>query len=981
MLPTMQQRARTIQCPVIVGRDDMLELLDQAVADVAKGRGRTIFLAGPAGMGKTRLLRAAIRKAEAAHVRVNGGSVAPQDLQVPLATIREFTTGLRDDPTWDPSLRADLLAIDGAHDGDSLGSRRLIVRAVADRLLAAIDRPTLFVVSDLHWTDELSLEVIGELARHVGERPLLLMGDYRPDEFPTEGRALHREWRARMLTQRLAEEIPLRPFTVSETATATTLILGSELPAPKDVVNAIHDRTNGIPLHVEELLGALDDETLADGRLIREAHVPDTIGDAVLARMSRLSEDAQRVVRAGAVIGRCFTPDVLAGIMDRPLSELEPAVQELVDAAFLHPFQYIDAGYYDFRHQLLRDAIYAAMPPSQARRYHARAAEFVMTLEASNVVHASRHYERAGLRPEAYQTSLSAAREASRISARHEAYELYERAAANMPSDLPILEQAELFARLSEAAGAVERNEECAAAAVRARELYQQAGRPLEAAEMLVMTSVLASRDGSPASVYVGILDRAMAEVETQPESDDRERLRAYLLGSRGNDYLLLSKLDQARADVEASDAIARRLNDGETLLDNALTRARIDIAEGRYETGLRDGLRAAREARDRGYESVGVTGYRNLAIMAARIMDHRTASIAIREGLQYADAIEQSHCRQMIATTTALLDWASGDWDAADERARHEVVDRGCVRGTIGSLDVIGLVALGRGRLEEARRWLDESLAAARGIGEPHFILTPLWGLAEVDLVAGDAAAAAARVEEAWSVATAVGERALVIPFVVTGTRALLMARRPDDAERWLLRARAYLVGWEPIAGAALSHAEGLIRMAMGSTGVAREALERAVRGWDDRDRAWEGLWARLDLAQCLIRANRHADASALLASIRALAEPLGSLPLHDRAEELGRATRGRSIDDEPWRPLTAREFEVARLIAAGLTNVAIAEQLMIAPKTVSAHVEHMLAKLGATRRAEIAAWTATVDGAARSQEAQVPVAGGRRA
>ena len=79
---------------------------------------------------------------------------------------------------------------------------------------------------------------------------------------------------------------------------------------------------------------------------------------------------------------------------------------------------------------------------------------------------------------------------------------------------------------------------------------------------------------------------------------------------------------------------------------------------------------------------SVGVTGYRNIAIMAARIMDPRAAEAAVARGLQYADAIEQSHCRQMMATTTALLDWGAGRWDAADERARHELVDRGCRRG-----------------------------------------------------------------------------------------------------------------------------------------------------------------------------------------------------------------------------------------------------------------------------------------------------------
>ena len=65
----------------------------------------------------------------------------------------------------------------------------------------------------------------------------------------------------------------------------------------------------------------------------------------------------------------------------------------------------------------------------------------------------------------------------------------------------------------------------------------------------------------------------------------------------------------------------------------------------------------------------------------------------------------------------------------------------------------------------------------------------------------------------------------------------------------------------------------------------------------------------------------------------------------------------------DEPWRPLTAREFDVARLISEGLTNAEIAESLGIAPKTASSHVEHILAKLGASRRAEIATWAASVD------------------
>jgi DNA-binding CsgD family transcriptional regulator len=946
-------------CPVIVGRDDLLELADQVIREVVRGHGRTLFLGGQAGLGKTRLLSAIVRKARAAGLAVNGGSVAPHDRQVPLASIREMAAGMRGDEVFG-GLGADLLAIDGQHPGDALGARRLIVRSAADRILEAIDRPTMLVFDDLHWTDEVSLEVIGELARHAEGHPLLLLGGYRADEFPRD--TIHREWRARLLSQRHAQEVKLRRLTLEETAVMTTLLLGGELPAPRDVVEAVHERTNGIPLHVEELLAALDDEARHDGRLIREASVPDTIGDAVLARLSGLSAEARTVAGAGAVIGRCFSPEVIAGVVGRPIAELEPTLDELIDAAILYPFDYIDHGYYDFRHQLLRDAIYGAVPPSQLRRFHAQAAEFVMTLEASSIVHASTHYERAGLRPQAFRASLAAAREASRISARHEAYELYQRAIANMPADLPVLEQAELYAQYADAAGAIERNDDCTEAAARARELYQQAGRPLEAAMMLVGMSILEAREGSPTEAVRAYVDRALEEVEATPPTPERERLRAALLGARAADLFFASDLAAARRDATTSRALAEALDDREDVLEAELLLARIDIVAGDCERGMAAGMQAAREARDAGFESVGVTGYRNLAILAARVMDPAAAEAALGEGLQYADAIEQSHCRQMMSTTRAILDWAAGHWDAADKRARQELVELGCRRGVLGSLDVIGLVALGRGRLDEARRWLDESLASGRALGEVQYILTPLWGLAEADLLAADPARAAARCEEGLALGVETGERALLVPFVVTGVRAYEAARRPEAAEDWLDRARHHLAGWGR-AQAALDHASGLVRLATGSTVAARTSLERAVGAWEALGRSWEATWARLDLGACLIRGNRHLEALPLIEEARRAGDRLGSDPILDRARELSSSARSRGHTDEPWRPLSAREFEVARLIAGGMTNGAIAAELTLSPRTIGAHVEHILAKLGATRRAEIAAWVASVE------------------
>jgi len=342
--------------------------------------------------------------------------------------------------------------------------------------------------------------------------------------------------------------------------------------------------------------------------------------------------------------------------------------------------------------------------------------------------------------------------------------------------------------------------------------------------------------------------------------------------------------------------------------------------------------------------------------------MDYRAAAYWIGEGLRYADSIEQSHCAHVMSANSAIVAWAGGEWGEAAARARQAIADRGCMLAAETARWALGYVALGRGMLAEATTELEEALGFGERSESIDFILPPLWGLAEAALLVGDAAAAAGRCRNAFERAKAVGEKVSLVPFVVTGVRAEQAAGRPATAAAWLASCVEYLGSIPEVASAALEHGRGLVALADGATGVARGALEAAVAGWDAKGRTWEASWARLDLAHCLVRSNRFADALSLAVDVRTLASRLDSRPLADRADAIQRMARGRVSVDEPWRPLTAREFEVARLISEGHTNAEIAEELGIAPKTASAHVEHILAKLGASRRAEIATWTSAV-------------------
>ncbi len=963
---------RRLVCPVLVGRDDLLDLADRRIAEVTGGDGRFLLLSGEAGLGKTRLLGAIERRAAAAGFRAVRGGAYPSDLQVPGAILIDLARAMQRQPglAGIGARIAERLG-DSRHDqanepaGDPARRRRLVVLDVADALGDLLaDGPIVVSLEDLHWSDDLTLEVLEALARRVPDGPMLLLGTYRSDElFP---RVPMRAWRARLLARREAEELRLHRLTAADTAAMATLLIGDGLPAARAVAEAIHLRTDGIPLHVEELLGVLDDPGGIEADAVRRAEVPDTVEEAIIARLERRSGAAAAVARAGAVIGRSFDLDLLAAVTGYAPGELSAPLAELADHFILLPAH--TPGRYGFRHALICDAIYAHIPEPDRRDLHARTADAASgRTDVGTRAFLALHHERAGRRDAAHRSALAAAEAASALSSQAEARELLACALRTAPDDLDATARGRLYEAFGTAAAATDENVTANDAFVAARAAYLEAGDVLAAAAVVGPLVGIRHLVGDDLETRAAQLVAALAEIPAAPglhgpsEDPAAERVRGRLLAALSAAHMLDRRLEPAIEHGEAARRAATFVDDRPTLHDAAATIGSCHVFAGRMDLGwamLEGSIRGAQADRA---DAAAVRGYRMLGTSASVLVEYERARTWLEEGIAAAERLDLWNHRSYMTAHLGHVAWATGGWADAEELARRALADgRGGITTRVTALHVLGFVALGRGELSEAQTALQEARELGSRRRELQRLAPALWGLAEVALARGDAAGAIEHARAGDAASGLVDDAAYRFPFLVTGTRAYLALAEPQGASRWV-RSVGAAVRARGIPGAlpAIDHAEGLLALAEGSTGVARTALSAAADGWATRRRAWEGTWARLDLARALARGNRRAEAARMAAEARMVALGLGAPALVRAADELLRAG-SRAVEPEPWAPLTAREFEVARAIADGRTNLEIADELGIARKTVAAHVEHILAKLGADRRAGIAAWTA---------------------
>src|SRR5499427_3258583 len=612
-----------VQSPVLVGRDAFLALAGERLAGAAAGEGGLVFVAGEAGIGKTRLLSTVAEQAGTDGFAVVRAAAFPGDVQSLAGLLLDLASNLlfAGDPALTGlgrGLTSRVRAISEAA-GDAHHRRRVLVQDLTDLLVSAEPgTPVLMILEDLHWADELSLDVLGHLAGRLAARPMLVAGAYRSDElYP---RLPMRELRARLLSQRLAEEIRLPRLDLAQTSAMSSALLGR--PAPAQMVQAIHERSDGIPLHVEEFLAAIDEDAPArrPGVAIQAAAVPDTLGDAVLSRARHLAALTRDVASAAAVIGRSFDFDLLTVVTEAGPGEVARALRELQDAYLVLPGA--DEVTFDFRHALIRDTLYADTALPLRRHVHERVARAAVD-RGYRGAFISAHFEQAQCPGPAHEYAVAAASEAASVSAHGEALDLYRRAVRNLPAQLPALDRAALFAALGDEATATDDNTAAAEAYRTAHELTASAGDALAAAALVPRMAAAAHLLGENLPVRVGMLQEALDSLDGVPGAD---RERARLGCAMAAAYLMDDRLDEAIQHGEASRAESQRIGDDEAASNVAATLGSVLVFAGRMEEGWRLLEDAIARATGAEQEAEAARGYRMIGSSASAVVEYDLA-------------------------------------------------------------------------------------------------------------------------------------------------------------------------------------------------------------------------------------------------------------------------------------------------------------------------------------------------------------------
>lgn len=950
--------------PGLVGRERELDALKAAVAGLRQGAGGTVLVAGEAGAGKTALVESVLSYT---HVRVlrgdghGGGAVPYGPLRAALRDhVRCSPVEAADELERDnPALAMVLPELGAVAPASAAEDIPRAIRGAFERL--ARQRPTIVFLDDLQWADAATLTVLADWAPPPPGLPLLLIGAYRSDELPLGHPLRGLRARLRRAVGGRQQQLHLGPLAPEDSAALVKRVLGDE--AAPEVVATVHRRGRGLPFYVEELAAAIA-ETSAGDVVLAEV-VPESVRDAVLVRVARLTEPARRLAEVVAAAGPSIALDVLT-----ELAVQEEAIEELFDFGLL--VERSDrAGGSDqaaFRHTLVGEALYAATPWTRRRRHHAALARSLEARGASPAIVAA-HWMDAHEPARARPLLVAAAEAACTVHAYRDAKDAIDRALSLWPPSEDDEARLLVLDRLGECA------ERCGEIVEAARAWEQVAAACRSTGDHVALARV--ERRLAGAYELVNDWPRALAARAVAAEAFTRggllaeaaiERLAAAAhLQSAGDVTGALQLVQDAWSDIDAStpDGAARSAAGPGGL------RARAMAIEGSIRAKLGDGaagVELTRQALELALasdlEGVAAEAYYFHADALEMATDYQAALDALTDAVTFCRSRGlDADAHVCLACLTPALRH-TGQWDRALEFGREVLATDGAPEvARMVAAGEVGLILVNRGSTAQARRHLARAAAFSRAYELLGLEIDTGWGLARADELDGDPDSAAARLRELTARCLDREER----HYSVAALRwaSSFFGRRGLGGELGACTdalARIAAATGTAEATGALAHALGESALLEGAARRAADQFERtlellsavtvpsetaetqlragtALAAAGDRDKAVERLVAAYHTARTL-------RARPLAASAVQELEGLGE----DVQRRLGRRAtrRGDPVG------LTPREEEVLRLVAAGLTNRQVAGELFLSARTVDMHVRNLLAKLGCHTRTE---------------------------
>ncbi|MEU4196966.1 AAA family ATPase [Kribbella sp. NPDC026611] len=957
--------ARRVTSDRLVGRIGELAALRSAITAAGEGSSALVVVAGDAGIGKSRLIAEVVTEARAANFVVAvGGCVQLGEVSVAYAplvqALRDLRAHLGDQEFIDLAGQGwnEIGALLGTRSGSASDSSGFLFENLLGLLTRLGQRdPVLLVLEDLHWADASTRDWIAFLGRNLPDAAVAVVLSYRSDE-------LHRRHPLRPVIADLERDPLVERILLGGLARGDLARMLADIcdePPTAEVVDELYTRTEGNPFYVEEMIAA--------GAI--HGGLPDSLANVILARVERLSSDAQGLLHNAAVLGMDVDDVQLGLITQRPAGTVSAALREAV----FHQILVLDGDSCRFRHALIREALYDDLLPGEREDLHRVAA---LALEAgtrrderSRWAQIAYHWYAATDAPRAFGASVRAGLEAEKVSALADAAEHFERA-LRLRGQVPDADAAAGMSRaelLLHAADAVQASSSTNRAIALAQAALDELRDAPPEQRSLVLERIGRSnwtqRHGPEA---VAAYEESVAILEGRPPS----REQAFALSALGQSMMVRQQYRDAEAVLTRAITIARTVGAPDVEGHALCSMGTALVALG----GVQDGLAAVRQAHrlstEFGTADEVCRAYVNEASSLLISGEYAEAVRVGAEGIRYAAKVGRPRHSESIAGNALAALICAGRWAEAD---RMRAAMPNSTAGPYLELRWLPL-PLQRGDYDEARRLIQQCLDETKASGDVQF-------RAQALMRAGELAAAGQRLDDARQLfddALQIAERtddqfyrarALSFAMTVEAERSVFTPGSAQAAaDRLADRLRAFTADvvargtWLPEPHAWLATAEAEHDRVFGrDTGGAWATV---VTAWEQVGQPFQIAEARYRQADALLRehGDRTVAATTARESLR-IAEALGAVPLAEKIRQLARRGRLDLTTCQPTEPanplahfhLTPREVDVLRLLAEGQTNRQIGEALFISEKTASVHVTNVLRKLGVPSRLEAAA------------------------